>query len=96
MSVGGDLLALAALALNQLTGSSVYQGVAAVLIALVMIRVSLRLISRSHDFLVGAWTGAADDDPQGLTAVTQWRGDPLDSKLDAAGQWWLGGVGRRE
>ena len=32
----------------------------------------------------------------GLTAVTQWRGDPLDSNLDAAGQWWLGGVGRRE
>ena len=28
------------------------------LIALLMIRVSLRLISRSHDFLVGAWTGA--------------------------------------
>jgi hypothetical protein len=33
--------------------------VAAVLIALVLIRVSLRLIQRSHDFLVGAWTGAA-------------------------------------
>jgi hypothetical protein len=32
----------------------------------------------------------------GLTAVTQWRGDPVDSNLDAAGQWWLGGVGRRE
>jgi divalent metal cation (Fe/Co/Zn/Cd) transporter len=74
VSVGGDLLALAALALNQLTGSSVYQGVAAVLIALVMIRVSLRLISRSHDFLVGAWTGAAgDDDPRGrdVAGITQ-------------------------
>ena len=32
----------------------------------------------------------------GLTAVTQWRGDELDQKLDAAGQWWLGGVGRRD
>ena len=31
----------------------------------------------------------------GLTAVTQWRGDDLDRQLDAAGQWWLGGVGRR-
>lgn len=44
------------------------------LIALVMIRVSLRLISRSHDFLVGAWTGAADDDdPQGrdVAGITQ-------------------------
>jgi hypothetical protein len=32
----------------------------------------------------------------GLTAVTQWRGNELDAKLDAAGQWWLGGVGRKE
>jgi len=59
VSVSGDLIAFAALALNQITGSSIYQGVAAVLIALVLIRVSLRLIQRSHDFLVGAWTGAA-------------------------------------
>ena len=59
MSVSGDVIAFAALALNQITGSSIPQGVAAVLIALLMIRVSLRLIQRSHDFLVGAWTGAA-------------------------------------
>jgi cation diffusion facilitator family transporter len=64
VSVSGDLLAFVALALNQITGSSIPQGVAAVLIALVLIRVSLRLISRSHDFLVGAWTGAAGG-PQG-------------------------------
>jgi divalent metal cation (Fe/Co/Zn/Cd) transporter len=72
VSFSGDVLALAALALNQITGSSVYQGVAAVLIALVMIRVSLRLISRSHGFLVGAWTGAAGG-PQGrdVAGVTQ-------------------------
>jgi hypothetical protein len=31
----------------------------------------------------------------GLTAVTQGRGDELDEKLDAAGQWWLDGVGRK-
>jgi len=31
----------------------------------------------------------------GLTAVTRWRGEPLDDKLDAAGQWTLGGVGRK-
>ena len=49
------MLAFAALALNQIAASSVYQGVAVVLIALVMIRVSLRLISRSHDFLVGVY-----------------------------------------
>ena len=37
-----------------------------------MIRVSLRLISRSHDFLTGAWTGAADG-PQGrdVAGITQ-------------------------
>ncbi|HEY6297955.1 MAG TPA: SAM-dependent methyltransferase [Streptosporangiaceae bacterium] len=32
----------------------------------------------------------------GLTAVTQWRGDEWDQHLDAAGQWWLGGVGYAE
>jgi cation diffusion facilitator family transporter len=65
-SVSGDVLAFAALALNQITGSSIYQGVAAVLIALVLIRVSLRLIQRSHDFLVGVWAGAAGG-PQAAT-----------------------------
>ncbi|HUK69533.1 MAG TPA: cation diffusion facilitator family transporter [Streptosporangiaceae bacterium] len=64
VSVFGDVIAFAALALNQITGSSVYQGVAAVLIALLMIRVSLRLLQRSHDFLVGTWAGAAGG-PQG-------------------------------
>jgi len=72
VSVSGDVLAFGALALNQVTGSSIPQGVAAVLIALVMIRVSLRLISRSHDFLVGAWAAAAGG-PQGrdVAGVTQ-------------------------
>jgi len=59
VSVSGDVIALAALALNQITGSSISQAVAAVLIALVLIRVSLRLIQRSHDFLVGSWAGGA-------------------------------------
>jgi hypothetical protein len=35
VSVSGDVIALAALALNQITGSSIFQGVAAVIIALV-------------------------------------------------------------
>jgi cation diffusion facilitator family transporter len=56
VSVAGDVIAFGALGLNQVTGSSVPQGVAAVLIALVIMRVSLRLIQRSHDFLVGAWS----------------------------------------
>jgi cation diffusion facilitator family transporter len=60
MSVAGNVIAFAALGVNQLTGSSIPQGVAAVLIALVMIRISLRLIQRSHDFLVGVWLGTAE------------------------------------
>jgi S-adenosyl methyltransferase len=31
----------------------------------------------------------------GLTVVTRWRGDDLDEQMNAAGQWWLGGVGRK-
>lgn len=68
VSVSGDLIAFVALGLNQISGSSVPQGVAAVLIGLMLIRVSLRLIQRSHDFLVGVWVlipapqdGDADD-----------------------------------
>jgi cation diffusion facilitator family transporter len=55
VSVSGDVITLAALGLNQLTGSSIPQGIAAVVIGLVLIRTSLRLGKRSHDFLVGAW-----------------------------------------
>ena len=55
VSVSGDVIAFAGLALNQITGSSIPQGVAAVLIGLVLIRFGLRLVRRSHDFLVGAW-----------------------------------------
>jgi S-adenosyl methyltransferase len=31
----------------------------------------------------------------GLTPVTTWRGDEVDEKMTAAGQWWLGGVARK-
>jgi cation diffusion facilitator family transporter len=55
VSVSGDVITLAALGLNQLTGSSIPQGIAAVVIGLVLIRTGLRLGKRSHDFLVGAW-----------------------------------------
>jgi hypothetical protein len=50
VSISGDAIALAALALNQITGSSIPQGAGAVLISVVIIRVSLRLIKRSHTF----------------------------------------------
>ena len=64
VSVSGDVIACVALGLNQITGSSVPQGVAAVVIGLALIRISVRLISRSHDFLVGVWvlTPAPQDD----------------------------------
>ena len=55
VSVSGDLIAIVALGLNQITGSSVPQGVAAVVIGLVLISISVRLARRSHDFLVGVW-----------------------------------------
>jgi len=73
VSVSGDVITLAALALNQITGSSIPQGVAAVLIGLVLIRTSLRLVKRSHDFLVGAWplTPAAHGDGDADGSTTQ-------------------------
>jgi divalent metal cation (Fe/Co/Zn/Cd) transporter len=70
VAISGDVIAFAALALTQITGSEAPQGVAAVLIAVVMIRISLRLIQRSHDFLVGAWAfpaAPAGRDPGGFT-----------------------------
>jgi cation diffusion facilitator family transporter len=81
VSVSGDVITLAALALNQITGSSVPQGVAAVLIGLVLIRTSLRLVKRSHDFLVGVWPLTrtvhrdrdADDFTQPLTPADEER-----------------------
>jgi len=48
-------MALAGLGLNQITGSSIPQGIVAVLIGVLLIRAGFRLVQRSHDFLVGAW-----------------------------------------
>ncbi|HUA45591.1 MAG TPA: cation diffusion facilitator family transporter [Solirubrobacteraceae bacterium] len=83
VSVSGDVIAFVALFLNQITGSSVSQGVGAVLIGVVLIRISLRLIQRSHDFLVGAWVlvpapeqGDGDDltQPIGLAEAERLEG----------------------
>jgi cation diffusion facilitator family transporter len=73
VSVSGDVIAFAALALNQVTGSSIPQGVAAVLIGLVLIRISLRLVKRSHDFLVGAWVAAASPGHNGADFTQPFR-----------------------
>jgi cation diffusion facilitator family transporter len=60
VSVAGDLFALAGLAVSEATGSSVSQAIAAVLISLVLIRISLLLIRRNHDFLLGQPVQPAD------------------------------------
>jgi cation diffusion facilitator family transporter len=60
VSIGGDVFALAGLALGQVTRSSIPQAVAAVLIALVLIRISLRLVRRNHDFLLGQPISASE------------------------------------
>jgi cation diffusion facilitator family transporter len=62
ISVLGDVLALIGLALSQITGSSYPQAIAAVLIALVLVRISLRLVRRNHDFLLGQPIPASDRD----------------------------------
>ena len=70
LSVSGDVLAFGALAINQITGSSIPQGVAAGLIGLVLVRFGLRLAKRSHDFLVGVWVlipAPRGRDPDDLT-----------------------------
>jgi len=59
VSITADLMTLAALAINQITGSSIPQGIVAVIIGLALVAVGLRLIRRNHDFLVGAWVSAA-------------------------------------
>lgn len=62
VSIAADLITLAALALNQITGSSIPQGIAAVLIGLALVGVGFRLVRRSHDFLVGAWISAEGEE----------------------------------
>jgi cation diffusion facilitator family transporter len=79
VSISGDVVTFASLALNQLTGSSFYQGIAAVVIALLLIRVSLRLVLRNHDFLLGQAITPSDKERvrtfllgyPGVTAVRQ-------------------------
>lgn len=53
VSIVGDLAAFAGLAISQGTGSSVPQGIAAVFIGLLLVRISLRMVRRNHDFLLG-------------------------------------------
>jgi divalent metal cation (Fe/Co/Zn/Cd) transporter len=64
VSVLGDLVVFVGLGLNQITGSSIPQGIVAVLIGLWLIQAGFRLVQRSHDFLVGAWFLPAPQGPR--------------------------------
>ena len=52
-AIAGDLIALAGIALHQVIGSSVPEGVAAVLIGVLLVAVGVQLARRNHDFLLG-------------------------------------------
>jgi hypothetical protein len=62
VSVAGDVFALIGMGLNKVIGSSIPRAIAAVLIALVLVRISLRLVKRNHDFLLGQPIPAPDRD----------------------------------
>ena len=49
---------------------------------------------RSRAQILGYFDGFELVEP-GLTPVTSWRPEPVDEKLQPAGEWWLGGVGRK-
>jgi hypothetical protein len=49
---------------------------------------------RSRDEILRFFAGLDLVEP-GLTTVTRWREEPDDARLDAAGAWTLGGVGRK-
>jgi hypothetical protein len=61
----------------------------------VFARSTAPVLYRSRAEILRMFNGFSLVEP-GLTAVTRWRGDEQDRNLDAAGQWWLGGVGRKE
>ena len=52
-AVAGDLIALVGVALHHITGSSIPEGVAAVLIGLLLVGVGVELARRNRDFLLG-------------------------------------------
>jgi divalent metal cation (Fe/Co/Zn/Cd) transporter len=52
-AIVGDVVALAAVALHQRTGSSAFEGWAATFIGVLLVGVGLQLARRNHDFLLG-------------------------------------------
>jgi hypothetical protein len=61
----------------------------------VFARSSAPVSYRSRAEIVGMFDGFDLVEP-GLTTVTRWRGEALDEKLEAAGQWTLAGVGHKQ
>jgi len=92
VAVSGDALALVGLALNQITGSSIPQGVAAVLIGLLIIRAGLRLVARGHELLLGQPLQPTDEEKlrafllayPGVTAIRE-----LLAMFISPGQVWV-------
>jgi len=58
-SIAGDVIAFAGIVVHHLTGSSMPEGVAAVLIGLLLVAVGTQLARRNHDFLLGEQAPAA-------------------------------------
>jgi cation diffusion facilitator family transporter len=58
-AIAGDLIALAGVALHEVTGSSVPEGIAAVVIGVLLVGVGMQLARRNHDFLLGEQAPAA-------------------------------------
>lgn len=53
VSTAGDVTAFLGLAISQATGSSVPQRIVAIAVGLLLVRISLRMVRRNHDFLLG-------------------------------------------
>ena len=57
-AIAGNVIALTGIALHQLTGSAVPDGIAAILIAVVLAYVAFQLVRRNRDFIIGQQASA--------------------------------------
>ena len=61
-SIVGDLAAFIGLGISQAIGSSAPQAIAAILIGVLLIRISMRLVHRNHAFLLGQPVTSSEQD----------------------------------
>lgn len=62
VSMAGDVAAFVGLGISQAIGSSAPQAIAAIVIGLLLIRISLRLVHRNHAFLLGQPVTSSEQD----------------------------------